>query len=227
MQYQPDGRFSWFLEEFGEPNKQTKVDESIFLKYQDKLPSQLMTYWKEYGFCSFKDGLFSIVNPDEYRSSMIEWIHKTEAFNQDRYHVIARSGFGDLFLWGEKEGAKYIIEAKDGRIFMEEGDADRISKNKADEAIQGFFAILDPEEVDILDLSTDRAIFAQAVKKFGPLEADEMFTFEPALFLGGSQKLENVNKVNVFIQLEILAKMGTPEIMDLDKLTKKAFGVDS
>jgi len=66
-----------------------------------------------------------------------------------------------------------------------------------------------------------KLIFEQTIKKFGPLEEDEMFTFEPALFLGGEQTLKTVNKVNFFIQSDILAGMDQREIMDIKGLAKK------
>ena len=226
MTYKPDDEFDYFLEKFGEPNTISSISDDIFLKYKDKLPDQLMTYWKEYGFCSFKDGLFSIVNPDDYRSTMIDWIHKTEVFKKDSFHVIARSGFGDLYLWGEKSGNSYIVEPRNSEIFSTGGDYDLISKGKADKAMQFFFSSKGPERIDLKDIGNGKLLFAKAVKRFGPLEADEMFTFVPALFVGGEQKMAHVKKENIFIQLDILAKMGTPSIMDLDKLRKKAFGVD-
>jgi hypothetical protein len=38
------------------------------------------------------------------------------------------------------------------------------------------------------------------------------------------QTFKTVNKVNFFIQSDILASMGQREIMDIKGLTKKAFG---
>lgn len=224
MEFTIDDRFAWFLEQFGDPQQNKAVTPAILSKFKGKLPRQLLAYWQEYGFCSFKDGLFFIVNPDDYRGAMESWLSGTDILTKDNYYVIARSGFGDLFLWGEKSGNNYIIEPRNCRVFSEEGDQTRIDNGLEDEAIRGFFAVLDPEDVDYEDIKTDRPIFAQAVKQFGALAEDEMFTFEPALFLGGEQTIKTVNKVNIHIQLELLAKMGEREIMDINGLAKKAFG---
>lgn len=223
MTFKPDSRFSWFLEQFGEPQQSIEIHKDVISKYKNKLPDQLITYWIEYGFCCFKNGLFSIVNPDNYKSAIEVWLRDTDILTKDKYYAIARNGFGDLMLWGEKSGNNYTIEPRANRIFHEEGDEKRISIGKSDEAMQGFFATSDPDLTDLTDVNTDKPIFEDAVKKFGPLAHDEMFTFEPALFLGGEQTLANIKKVNIFIQLEILAKMGTPTVMDINGLAKKAF----
>ncbi|WP_425641691.1 GAD-like domain-containing protein [Marinomonas gallaica] len=227
MSYKPDEEFDYFLEKFGLPEFSEAVPDKVFEKYRGKLPEQLFIYWREYGFCTFKKGLFSLVNPDDYHHLMTEWIHRTEAFKEDSFHVIARSGFGDLFLWGEKAGDSYIIESKDSCLYKTDGYPDLISKGQENKAVQFFFGSKSPEDIDLKDAETGGGIFNQAVKKYGPLKADEMFTFAPALFLGGEKIIGNIKKENVYIQLDILAKMGVPEILDLDTLTKRAFGVDS
>ncbi len=51
-----------------------------------------------------------------------------------------------------------------------------------------------------------------------------MFTFEPAPFIGGERSLRTINKVNIFIQSEILASMGQREITDMKGLAKKTLG---
>ncbi len=55
-------------------------------------------------------------------------------------------------------------------------------------------------------------------------KVDEMFTFEPAPFLGGDISLETVKKVNLHIQLSILADFSEREIVDLDTMGGMAFG---
>lgn len=224
MTFQLDDRFEWFLEQFGNPQSPKLVSDEILDKYSGILPSRLLEYWKAYGFCSFKDGLFWIVNPDDYHDTMQTWLKGTGVMEQDAFHVIARTGFGSMLLWGKRTGQSWTIDIKDSELFNEGGDEKRINEGKENESLKAFFAVFSPESADLEDVDTDEPIFEQAVKKFGPLEEDEMFTFEPALFLGGEQTFKTVNKVNFFIQSDILASMGQREIMDIKGLTKKAFG---
>jgi hypothetical protein len=42
------------------------------------------------------------VNPDDYDDVLTEWITGTPLAKLDNFHVIARTAFGNLYLWGEK-----------------------------------------------------------------------------------------------------------------------------
>lgn len=224
MTFQLDSRFEWFLEQFGPPQDSRPVQDKTLKKYAGALPSRLLEYWSEYGFCGFQNGLFWLVNPDDYREAMQSWLKGTGVMEQDDYHVIAKTGFGTMLLWGKKSGQSWEINIYNSQIYFEGNDEKRIFQEGENKSLMGFFAVISPEDVDLEDVDTDKPIFEQAVKKFGPLKEDEMFTFEPALFLGGEQTFKTVNKVNFFIQSEILASMGQREIMDIEGLTQKAFG---
>jgi hypothetical protein len=155
---------------------------------------------------------------------MTTWLKGTGVLELDTFHVFARTGFGSLYLWGEKTGQSWRIDIRDAQIFHRKNYEKDIENGKSSDLIMAFFAITDSYTVDLEDAKTEKSIFERAVKKYGPLAEDEMFTFEPALFLGGEQTLKTVNKVNFFIQSDILASMGQREIMDIKGLTKKAFG---
>ena len=224
MSFVLDEDFEWFIEKFDPPKKTQSVSEEILNEYQGCLPNRLLEYWQEYGFCSFKDGLFWIVNPKDYQDSMESWLKGTGVLELDKFHVFARSGFGSMYLWGEKTGHSWRIDIRDAEIFHKKNYIKDIANGNSSELIMTFFSITGIDSVDLEDVDTNKPIFEQAVKKFGPLAEDEMFTFEPALFLGGEQTFKTVNKVNFFIQSDILASMGQREIMDIKGLTKKAFG---
>ena len=66
MTYTPDEDFADFLTKFGRPFAAKAADEAVLQKYRGILPDQLLTYWRQYGFCGFADGLFWITNPDDY-----------------------------------------------------------------------------------------------------------------------------------------------------------------
>ena len=219
-----DEDFQYFLDEFGQPHNRSAIEYDIVEKYEGRLPKRLLEYWQEYGFCGFKDGLFWIVNPDDYQDSMTTWLKGTGVLELDTFHVFARTGFGSLYLWGEKTGQSWRVDIRDAQIFHRKNYEKEIENGKTSDLIMAFFSITDSYTVDLEDIKTEKSIFEQALKKFGPLEEDEMFTFEPALFLGGEQTFKTVNKVNFFIQSDILASMGQREIMDIKGLTKKAFG---
>jgi hypothetical protein len=212
------------LKKFSDPVQYKVADSVVIEAYEGKLPNILLECWREFGFCNFKNGLFSIIDPFQYREAASTWLKGTSLPQIDNFHAFARSGFGELFLWGENTGQHFSIEVATSSIFDNGSNENYINKEGANEAILNFFTVLKPSSLDLEDIYTNQSIFEDAVDKFGPLEADEMFTFEPALFLGGEQTIKTVNKVNFFIQSEILASMGQREIMDIKGLAKKAFG---
>ncbi|MGR2884661.1 GAD-like domain-containing protein [Vibrio vulnificus] len=102
-----DEDFEYFLEKFSTPFEQVPCSTEIINRYKGKLPSRLLEYWREYGFCGFHDGIFWIVNPEDFEDIVDEWLSPTDIPDHDIYHVFARNAFGDLFLWGEETGQKY------------------------------------------------------------------------------------------------------------------------
>ena len=93
-----DEIFSIFLETFGGPVDRREVPTSSIERYKGKLPNQLLEYWDEHGWCGYGDGIFWIVNPQEYEGVVASWIGGTKFEERDAYHLIARSAFGDLYL---------------------------------------------------------------------------------------------------------------------------------
>lgn len=106
-----DEDFACCLAEFGPAIDRRNVPPSTIERYRGKLPDQLLAYWDEYGWCGYADGLLWTVNPQEYEPALEAWIAETPFMEQDAYHVIARSAFGTLYLWGEKTGGTLRIFA--------------------------------------------------------------------------------------------------------------------
>ncbi|NTS77877.1 DUF1851 domain-containing protein [Catenovulum sp. SM1970] len=214
-----DEDFEYFLEKFGEPINQVKCSVETLKKYQGKLPSRLLEYWQEYGFCGFSDGLFWIVNPQDYENVLDEWLAPTDIPDNDIYHVFARNAFGDLFLWGEATGYQYEINVSRGWIIENE----EVPKTDHEIELEWFFG---GQALDLHNINDEdnNPLFERCVEKFGALKADEMFGFVPSLITGGDARLENVEKVDIFVHLSLLAQFGQIEVLDKDALFKKAFG---
>jgi hypothetical protein len=218
-----DKYFDALQEEFGPPTATRSVPTSVIETFRGKLPDKLLTYWREHGFCSFHDGLFSLVNPDDYEAELEAWIGDTRVVEYDAYYVIARSGFGDLLLWGTKTGHKFKIRPNHGWVLELDGDSAEIATAGSDAALEGFIATKTAKFFDEKDVDRE-PLFDRAVKMLGPLGPDDIFAFEPALVAGGAARLENIVKRNVHVHLNVLAQFGQREILDRQALTRKAFG---
>ncbi|ACA86618.1 GAD-like domain-containing protein [Shewanella woodyi] len=190
-------------------SKQPTAEELEF--FEDKLPNRLLEYWQEYGFCGWGEGLIWVVNPADYADILMTWLSDTPFENADNYYVIARSAFGELIVWGEKTGQSIDINVNFGMIFPTD-NTEKLKKRGEERSIELFFASMSKDSLDKKDLD-ENPLFERAMAKLGPLEADEMYGFVPALAIGGAPKLENLQKVKVLEHLTFLADLGEKTVM--------------
>ncbi|MNJ33497.1 GAD-like domain protein [compost metagenome] len=193
-----DEAFSIFLEEFGSPIERREVPPSSIQRYHGKLPDQLLAYWSEHGWCGYGDGIFWMVNPQEYDGVVASWLEDTKLETLDTYHVIARSAFGDLYLWGEKSGASLKITSILSRYRIHDSI---YTGDKMDKGVRAFMVSRRVDTNDYGDL------FSPAKKKLGLLRDDEMYGFKPALVLGGPETLEHLEKVKIVEHLMFLSQI--------------------
>ena len=193
-----DEVFSIFLDTFGEPVHRREVPPSSIERFRGKLPDQLLKYWAEYGWCGYGDGIFWIVNPQEYDGVVASWLEGTKFETFDTYHLIARSAFGDLFLWGERTGASLDIT---GHLSRYVTHTSIYTEDQMDKGLHSLLLSIDVESNDYGDL------FKPAKKKLGTLRHDEMYGFVPALGFGGPDTLDKLEKVKAVEHLTLLSQI--------------------
>lgn len=199
-----DEDFELFLEKMGPPVHRRQVPSSSIERYRGKLPDRLLSYWEEHGWCGYADGLFWTVDPDKYDPALQAWIGETEFMEEDAYHVIARSAFGELYFWGESTGDSLTVFAPGSYCYPSKV---RYENDDLDLVLRLFFSNRNREENDFGDL------FSSAVKKLGPLAYDEMYGFVPALALGGPANLAHLQKVKAVEHLVFLAQLNPLRVM--------------
>lgn len=223
-EYVIDEGFDYFLEKFGQPDWQQPVDQATLDYYKGRLPDRLIFYWEKMGFCRFKKGLFWMVNPADYDDELAIWLGE-DILKQDNYYVIARNGFGKLYVWGEKTGFAFEITPTRGWVYQEEGEAKDILEGYADKKLELFFGFSELDNTDMYD-SNSKPLFDRCVKKFGSLDYDEMFGFVPALAISDNASIKNVDKMNIFVHLSLLPDLIEIQYIDFKRLGKMAFGVE-
>ncbi len=204
-----DEDFEYFLEKMGSAIEKQFVPPSTIDRYRGKLPDQMLAYWQEHGWCGYGDGLFWTVNPQEYESVLEAWIGDTPFMEQDAYHIVARSAFGALYFWGEKTGYSLKIFTPGSFCIPRQS---RFVDDRMNFGVRVFFAGLSYKENDFDDL------FAPALKTLGSLKHDEMYGFVPALALGGSVVLKNLQKVKAVEHLVLLAQLAPLRVLDAPTL---------
>lgn len=105
-----DEDFSYFIKKFGEATSSVIVPEGSINKWKNILPNKLLDYWKTEGWGIYRNGLFSLVNPEEYEDILDMWLEDTRFEEMDSYHVIAKTAFGELYAWGESTGRNITIQ---------------------------------------------------------------------------------------------------------------------
>lgn len=221
--FKPSEDFEYFLTKFGQPFTSKPASEETLNKYRGILPNKLLEYWQTYGFCGFKDGLLWLTNPEEYDDILEEWLPE-EKLEKHRFYVIARSGWGELFVWEPTYGNKYAIDPLLGWITEGNSDEDWISEGKTDKALEWFITGQKPTFLDKTN-SNEESLFELSVERFGGLSDNEIFTFIPFLFAGGKQELEAVRKVDLFVHYDIVRQMKEPEVLTNRDLLRKGWGI--
>lgn len=202
-----DEYFEAFLQEFGPAIDRRDVPALSLERYRGKLPEQLLLYWEEHGWSGYASGLFWTVDPQEYEPVLTAWIGDTSLMEEDAYHVVARSAFGDMYLFGEHHGGRVHIVAPDARLMPP-----RKGKPDRNLSVRTFFASLSRRACDFGDVQgTD--LFEPALKKLGRLQHDEMYGFVPALALGGPATLDHLHKVKAVEHLVLLAQLSELRVM--------------
>ncbi|KPY87574.1 hypothetical protein ALO97_03442 [Pseudomonas syringae pv. tagetis] len=193
-----DEDFAFFLEKFGPAIERHAASEASIARYKNKLPEQLLRYWEDYGWCGYAEGLFWTVNPQDYEDLLTDWLAGKEVFKNDNYHVIARSAFGELYLWGEKGADSLSITSYMSRYSTNNSI---FAGGEEDYGIRVFFSSMQLEHNDL------DSFFEPALKNLGQLQSDEMYGFVPALALGGQMELKNLQKVKTIEHLTFLSQL--------------------
>lgn len=193
-----DKVFARFLEKFGKPVGRQEVPGTSIERYRGKLPSMLLEYWAEHGWAGYGEGIFWMVNPQEYEGVVASWLEGTEFESIDIYHLIARSAFGHLHLWGERTGASLTIT---GCLSRYTTHVSLFTGEQLNKEFQNFLLSTEKRYNDYGDL------FQPAVKKLGALRHDEMYGFVPAIMLGGTDTVEHLGKVKAVEHLMLLSQL--------------------
>jgi len=195
------------IDKMSPESNERKVDEMVFQKfekkhgpakscqsvtpqdletYKGKLPDDLLSLWKESGWCSYADGLLWTINPAEYSAIVKEWI------GDDSLLAFVRTAFGSLLLWnGEQARFLDVLSGDVSNLFttMDFNFNGSLSDDK------------------YLDAVIRRDVFVEALPRLGPPARDECYAFVPALPLGGPGTADTLQKVKLREHMSLLLQL--------------------
>lgn len=199
-----DEYFDHFLQNFGEPIERRDAPQSVIQGYKGKLPDQLLAYWQAHGWCGYAEGLFWTVNPQDYEPALEAWLGETSLVEADALHIIARSAFGHLLVWGERCGYSLKLFAPGAYAVKQECT---FAGGDLDLGARAFFSIQKKAAYDF------DGLFQPALRRLGRLKHDEMYGFVPALALGAPADIAHLQKVKAVEHLVLLAQLDALDIM--------------
>jgi len=180
--------FENFFEVYPDYNIIEKPSKELIAKYENILPKEIIQFWKEYGFGVFMDGYIRIINPENYKDILFE------TYDDAKKEIpIAVTAFGDIINWqGEaislinfRFNYSAIIAADEFDWFM---NMDLTGKIFIKE-----------------DLKAEQ--YLKAKEKLGNLKFDECYGYVPLLALGGGEKVENLQKVNTKVHIDLITQV--------------------
>ncbi|UUC44910.1 T6SS immunity protein Tdi1 domain-containing protein [Flavobacterium cerinum] len=173
------------------------ADADLIFEYEgvlmaDKDVTDIITdIWKAHGFCSYKNGLFTLLNPKEYNEIVRRFPEVS-----DKAQVFARTATGCLFLWEEYSFGKNIAF-----LNIHTGEKNIISTS---------FNVLIEWDLPASNFWKEdcngKTEFA-VMDKFKHIPHDKCAGYKLALALGGNRSVNNMELLDFKTHLEFLAQM--------------------
>ena len=189
-----DGVWGPFLDKYPPSKDMTKPSEHIIGACRNAgVPEELLEFLQKYGFGNFGNGILKTIDPEDYFDSLFTWLG-VEDYSKIPFMM---TGFGDLFYYRKLEGGEYDISLLNIHYRSVSVPAWTVSDFVK--------FLLDPETEEKL---LRGKLFQQAVKSKGALTGDEIFSFVPALVIGGAEDIRYVGKGNARVHQHILFELG-------------------
>lgn len=171
-----------------------KPTEEELKQFENILPSELLNFWKEYGFGNYGNGIIKVVNPLDYMESLYEWLGK-EDFSK---LPILVTGFGDIFYYrklSEVDEDICLLNIHYGKI--------EVCSYSLGDFLKSYIV-----SVDNYSEILKKELFDQAYATKGNLKSNEIYYFVPALILGGKESIEFIDKGDANVHQSLLFQLG-------------------
>jgi len=189
-----EGIFDKFVSLYKPADNLVKPTQQILDWYQDKLPGDLLKFWMAYGFGNYGNGLIKVVEPSDYMDSFYAW---TGGRDYSKLPILV-TAFGDIFYYRALSSDNEDVSLLD--IHYRNIDVCEYS-------LKDFFEKYIVNEELAAGL-LKKQLFEQAVSKLGLLKPDDIYYFQPALFLGGAPETNYLSKGTGSVHQMVLFQLG-------------------
>ena len=163
------------------------ASSDVLLSLQGALPTAILDLIKKDGFADYWNGALRFVNPMEWGDVVGIWTNK---FPESYPFLI--TAFGDFYFWADN--AIWICLVQHGRImFCMENPDSFVNDFITDENYLKDFGFCE--------------LNRRGLAAVGPRKENEIYVWEPAFALGGSQDTSSIGKGDVRVAMKILASL--------------------
>lgn len=178
------------------PGVRVNADECVIQKYATLLPLHIIELWRRYGFGFYGTNGLQVINPDLYLQNLWGWLGQEENYNRI---PIALSAFGTIFYYRKLSGDDHDISY----INPHNSFSGVLSWD-----VGSFFNDLVLNR-DVQNELLDAALLSELSTTAEALQVGEIYSFFPALRLGGAKEKAYVKKCDALVQLDFLLQLLT------------------
>lgn len=169
------------------------VPDELVHQYRGVLPDQVLQVWQEDGFGSAHGGLLRVVNPED-------WVELVEGTTHDFHRAkgltpVFTTGLGDVVV--SSEDGLVALRYRSGQVNLVISD------------VELFFTHLLPD-ADYREDAFDESLYVKAAERLGVPDFDEAFGYVPLLALGGSKRVENLQRVKLREHIDLIFQAAGP-----------------
>lgn len=175
-------------------NRAAPIPEESIAVFANRVPAEIVAFWRENGTGWLPDGFFRVVDP-AHAETMLDGVFELPAGAV----VLFTTALADLVIW--IDGRFYLLVWRWGVLdtLPHEGALDDVLR-----------WMRDPE---LLESWFRWQPYPAAAQRDGVPELDECFGFVPLLALGGPNSADNLQKMHLWVHIAIILQFaGKPRM---------------
>ncbi|WP_168175972.1 GAD-like domain-containing protein [Mycobacterium sp. ST-F2] len=202
-----------FVRKWGVPTVSSRAPDERLEQYRDVVPELLLTFWREFGFAGFGNGLFWLCDPVAWQPAVDTWTAGLNlAMGDDSWLAVSRSAFGRMQLWGQRTGMSLTITPYSGWVRPNDRSHRMSTSVRRNGQIYAALFAPDTTSLDVIG-DDDQPLFGRVLARQGPVGPDTMYGFVPALAVGGSLLPDRVEIFDADVHMQLLSELTPRQIL--------------
>ncbi|MGY1896286.1 DUF7161 family protein [Nocardia gipuzkoensis] len=203
-----------FIRVWGAPTYSQAAASGRFDQFKNLVPDLLLTFWREFGFSGFGNGLFWLCDPVAWQPTVDAWTRDLDLeMGTDHWLAVCRSAFGRIQLWGQRTGMSLTITPYQGRVLPIDRSDSMASSDGRDDQIYAALVGADKRSLDVVG-DDGQPLFDRVVALQGSVGPESIYGFVPAPALGGTLRADRVKIFDAEVHLQVLSDITPRQVMN-------------